>query len=150
MDYTSPKLAGVKPTYKRSKVRPHRVQAKDMRQVELVHVGPPASPITHYLIKAGPLYYHANSIDGKVSFMTEEEYTYPYSVLHTELTRTKIKPSSPTASAQRLNDLLAHGWRFNLLTSNCLDFANYVITGNPSTPVLPHLINETNEVLTND
>ena len=138
MSYTDSKFKQVQPSFKGTKLHLHKVTAKEMKTVELVHVGPPASVAVHYLLRVGHYYYSSDPgfiqlFQGypkkDIKVMTLNQYR-TYSSFHLEVARTKIHPSDPTAAASRLNTLLKDGWKYSLTKSNCLDFANYVITGN--------------------
>lgn len=127
-------------TYSDSTVKPMRtVLPSDMQKVEIIRVGPPASPLGHTLLKVGEIYYMVDPVIAQpmpkdwfrydqVQTLSEEDFKR-FMKMRSIVERHQVKVDNPSEAARRLNKMLREGYDFNLLTRNCMDFAIEVVTG---------------------
>jgi hypothetical protein len=108
---------------------------KHFETVEVYHVWGLASPITHYLIKAGPTYFHNDNLNGEIKHMNEAEFQY-YSKhrLRKVISKETVKVPDPRAAAFRVKRALEQGFYYNVITCNCYDWPQYVIWGPKGKP----------------
>jgi hypothetical protein len=142
MSYTDSRMKSCRSSRSRPDV-PRSVTADQMKEVELVHVGPPLSLITHYLlyVPATETYYHADFPRG-ISTMSASDYKNKYTLFRTQISRQTFYPEDKIASAAMLNKYLRLGYSYNLADQNCIDFAWKVITGERHAPITKQVVHE--------
>jgi hypothetical protein len=134
MSYLKNKIKSINKFYAPTSPAPSHLPSK-IDHIELVQVGPPASPISHFLVLIGDYYYHNNSLDHKVQVMSKAQFE-DYLQIHSEISRKTISIKDPKAAAVRLKTSLREGFHFNFLLSNCKDFTDYIIEGKETPKML--------------